>query len=131
LFGLDLYALFAADLAAPVVGDPTAPRFVKVYNAFDYQDNCNIYSSEGIKEMLKGFTYFYYLRDLNKKVATTGTIITKSANSENISSLWANCTSRFNEAVDTYNTIQIYMECFDSVNYPEYEGIGVKITSPF
>lgn len=123
LFGIDLYNLFIADLALPTAGQPTAARFIKVFNAFDYQhtDDC-IYSSEGIKEMLKGFVYFYWLRDLNKKVATTGTIKTKSSNSENISSNWAGATSRYNQAVDSFEVIQIWMDCFDSENYPEYKG---------
>lgn len=131
LFGLELYDLFVIDLALPVAGDPTTPRFIKVFNPFDEQDNCSIYSSEGIKEMLKGLTYFYYLRDLNKKVTTSGTAITNSANSENISSLWANCTSRYNEAVDTYCAIQYYMCSVDSANYPEYEGVSIKKVNQF
>ena len=132
LFGVELYDLFVIDLAAPVAGDPTDPRFIKVFEPFDEQDtNDFIYSSEGIKEMLKGFTYFYYLRDLNSKVATSGTIQTKSANSENISALWANVTSRYNEAVDTYRSIQWLMFDFDSATYPEYNGIFISLVNQF
>ncbi len=132
MFGIELYDLFILDLLAPVVGEPTDPRFIKVFNAFDYQDdNDCIYSSEGIKEMLKGLTYFYYLRDLNNKVATTGTIETVSANSENVSALWANVTSRYNEAVETYRVIGCYMFDFDSVTYPEYKGVGINIVHQF
>ena len=132
LFGIVLYDLFIADLALPVVGEPTSARFIKVFNAFDYQDtNDCIYSSEGIKEMLKGLTYFYYLRDLNNKVATTGTIVTVSANSENVSALWANVTSRYNEGVNTYWVISQYMYDFDSINYPEFTGVGTSIVHQF
>jgi len=132
LFGIDLYNLFIADLALPVVGEPTDPRFVKVFDSFDYQyTNDCIYTSEGIKEMLKGLTYFYYLRDLNKIVTTVGTTIAKSANSENVSALWANVTSRYNESVDTFNVIQLYMNNFNSVDYPEFEGNGICKVNQF
>lgn len=132
MFGLVLYDLFVLDLAAPTVGEPTDPRFVKVFNPFDFQDtNEIIYSSEGIKEMLKGFTYFYYLRDLNKRVTTVGTTIVKSANSENVSALWENVTSRYNEAVNTYWTIYLYMLDFDSATYPEFEGVEIRKSNQF
>ncbi len=126
LFGIELYDLFVIDLALPVAGEPTTPRFVKVFNAFDFQDtNDIIYSSEGIKELLKGLTYFYYLRDLNKRVTTVGTTVTKSANSENVTALFANVTSRYNEGIDTLWTIQRYMADFNSADYPEYKGVLV------
>lgn len=127
MFGIELYDLFVIDLAAPTAGDPTDPRFVKVFNPFDFQDtNEIIYSSEGIKEMLKGLTYFYYLRDLNKRTTTVGTTVAKSANSENVDALFANVTSRYNEGIDTLWTIQRYMVDFNSADYPEYKGVLVE-----
>jgi hypothetical protein len=130
MFGVELEVLFQADLIA---GVPQTARFIAVFDSFDHQDTNGgfIYSSEGVKEMLKGLAYFYYLRDLNNKVATTGTIKTKSANSENISANWLSVQSRYNEAVDTYKAIQYYMVHVNSSDYPEYEGIQILKTNPF
>jgi hypothetical protein len=131
MFGVELDALFQADLILGS-GVPTEARFTYIFNAFDYQDtNSMIYSSGGIKELLKGLTYFYYLRDLNKKVAPTGTIITKSANSENISSNWVGVQSRYNESVETLRIIQAYMDYLKPVDYPEYDGVIVLKVNPF
>lgn len=132
LFGIELYDLFVIDLAAPTAGEPTDARFVKVFNAFDFQDtNDIIFTSGGIKEMMKGLVYFYYLRDLNQRVTTVGTTELTTANSENISALWANVTSRYNEGVNTYRVIQYFMDVFDDVTYPEFNGNDITILHPF
>jgi hypothetical protein len=129
MFGVDLEALFQADLVA---GVPQTARFIAVFDSFDHQEtNSVIYSSEGIKEMLKGLTYFYFLRDLNKKVAATGTVIAKSANSDNISANWVSAQSRYNESVETLRVIQYYMDQIQSADYPEYDGVIVLKTNPF
>lgn len=126
LFGIELYELFIEDLALPTVDEPTAARFVKVYNPFDYQDSDEeIYSSEGIKEMLKGLIYFYYIRDLDKKPTSVGTKQTESDNSKNVSPI-SIAISRYNEAVDTFRAIQLYMDVFDNSQYPEYKGICIE-----
>lgn len=131
LFGIELYDLFVLDLAAPVVGEPTDPRFVKIFNSFDFQDTDEfIYTSEGIKQMLKGFTYFFYLRDLNDKVGTASTLKTKSANSKNTSA-WFVTVSRYNQAIESYRVMQLFMNDFDSANYPEYRGTWEDIVHPY
>lgn len=131
LFGVALYDLFILDLALPVVGDPTAARFVKIFNTFNHQENLEVYSSEGIKEMLKGLTYFHYIRDISRQPTTVGIKQTESANSKNVSALAAGITSRFNQAVNTFQVIQLYMFDFDSANYPEYEGNHQDFSYPF
>lgn len=129
MFGIDLYNLFIADLIA---GVPQTARFIFVFNSFDYQDtNGPIYSSEGIVEMLKGIIYFFYIRDLNAKVAATGTIKTKSANSENVPSSSLSVQSRYNEGISSYWAIQIYMNLLNSEDYPEFEGQIERKANPF
>ena len=131
LFGVTLYDLFIADLAgAP--GVPASARFLTVFNALSYQDsNGPIYKSEGIKEMLKGLTYFHYLRDRGGKPNTTGFSTADSENSTNISALAAGVTSRYNQGIDSYRVIQDYMSNEDSATYPEFEGINQEYTYPF
>jgi len=131
LFGVTLEALFQADLTAGG-GYPTEARFQYVYDAFDYQDSSGpIYSSEGIKEMLKGIIYFHYIRDLNAKAGANGVVKTKSANSENVGADSLSASSRYNEGINSYWSIQAYMDYLNDADYPEYEGQPERKTNPF
>ena len=134
LFGVELYDLFIADLDLPVAGDPTAPRFVKVFNSFNYQQNggCKkIVRSEGIKEMLKAFVYYLYTRDEVSRITTVGIKKTDSENSQNISAIKHDITSRINQGVMTYHAIQYYICNNDEFDYPEFDGINQKFNHPF
>jgi len=127
LFGVELYDLFIADLVLPVEGEPTAPRFVKVFNAFNYQQegHCEkLVRSEGIKEMLKGFVYYLYTRDVVSRITTVGIKKTKSENSENITAIKHDITGRFNDSVRTFKAIQFYICDNDEFDYPEFKGVN-------
>lgn len=123
LFGVELYDLFIADLALPVVGEPTDPRFVKVYNEFNYQGDGLYFRSQGIKEMLRGFVYYDYLRDQQTRVTTVGLKRVDGSNSETISGIQHDLNSRYNESIETFHAIQCYMDHVDPDTYPEYDGI--------
>ena len=62
LLGVELYNLFIADLDVSNV--PQASRFVKIFNPFNEQVAFSLMMSKGIKDMLMGFIYFEYLKDL-------------------------------------------------------------------
>jgi len=122
IFGVELYDLFIADLAGtPSV--PTSARFLKIFNAFNDQTDDCFTQSEGLKVMLQGLVYYYYLRDRVSRVTTDGLKVTKGENSDNVSAIGHNLTSRYNESIMNYKVIQNYMFTVDAVNYPEFKGI--------
>jgi hypothetical protein len=132
LFGKVLFDLFEADLALPIVGDPTAPRFVYVFNPFTNQDDDNYFlQSLGIKDMLKGFVYYEYGRDHVTRLTTTGIKLTEGANSSNVSGIHHDLNSRYNESIQTYKVIQFYMDVTEDQDYPEFEGIIERFNHTF
>jgi len=127
LFGVELYDLFIEDLALPVIGEPTDPRFTKIYNAFNYQKSghCEkLVCSEGIKKMLCGFVYYLYTRDIVSRITTVGIKKTDSQNSSNLTAIKHDITGRFNDSVRTFKAIQYYICNNDEFEYPEFNGVN-------
>lgn len=127
LFGVSLYNLFVLDLSSNA---PQAARFTAVFNAFaeddDESDTNNIIVSEGIREMLKGFVFFEYNRDLPVKNTMTGNVAENNENSVNLNAWKAGIMEKYNQAIDTYKAIQWKME-EDPDTYPEYNGVEKEI----
>jgi len=123
LLGVELFNLFVADL---VSGVPQTAIYTKIYEAFEYDNvNCNIYISEGIIDMIKGFVYYQYLKDLTNNVAVSGNVRPMGENSENVSTLNSMIYTRYNDSVRTYKAIQHYI-CDYSTDYLTYNGIGIR-----
>lgn len=123
LLGVDLFNLFVADLVA---GVPQSAIYTKIYNPFEYDNvNCYVYISEGMIDMIKGFVYYQYLKDLTNTVAVSGNVRPLGENSENVSTLNSMIYTRYNDSVRTYKTIQKYICDFNS-DYLQYNGIGIS-----
>ena len=123
LSGVDLFNLFVADLVA---GVPQSAIYLKIYNPFEYDNvNCYVYISEGMIDMIKGFVYYQYLKDLTNTVAVSGNVRPMGENSENVSTLNSMIYTRYNDSVRTYKTIQKYICDFNS-DYLQYNGIGIS-----
>lgn len=123
LLGAELFKDFIADLVA---GVPQDARYLAIFEAFEYDDvNCMVYISEGMLEMIKGFIYFQYLKDLTNTVAVSGNVRQMGENSENVSTLNSMIYTRYNEAVKTYKTIQKFI-CDNSKDYLKYNGVKVS-----
>jgi len=123
LLGVDLFNLFVADLVA---GVPQSAIYLKIYNPFEYDNvNCYVYISEGMIDMIKGFVYYQYLKDLTNTVAVSGNVRPLGENSENVSTLNSMIYTRYNDSVRTYKTIQKYICDFNS-DYLQYNGIGIS-----
>jgi len=123
LLGCELASLFIADLDVDNV--PASPRFVAIMDKF-CQDMglCRVQlKSLGIKEMLKGFVYFYYGRSLTDVLTTVGAKRASSGNSENTQQAATLLRKNYNLSVNTYKAIQEYI-CINSVDYPEFNGIN-------
>ncbi len=130
LFGVELYDLFIADLVADA---PTSARFIKVFDSFYEQTGCNntLIKSDGIKEMLKGFVYYAYLRQRVTRVDTTGISMVLSENNEPVSAIYHDITRRYNEAIETFKVIRYYMINVDASTYPEFKGVDKQFNHPY
>jgi len=107
LFGVNLYNDFLTDL---IGNTPQSPNFLKVFNPFIEQLNFNsIVISEGILDMLKGFIYFEYAKDLFNQMTPFGNVSQNSENSTVVTSLNSMMYTRYNESVKTHRAIQRYM----------------------
>lgn len=118
LFGVELYNQFESDL---VGGLPQSPNFIKIFEALAedvgsyfytynryYQIN-EIIDSEGMYEMLKGFVYFEYAKDLKNQMTPYGNVKQKAENSDVVNTLFSLMYTRYNEAIRSYDSIQQYI----------------------
>ena len=125
LFGKELFDLFVADWT----GVPTSNRFMKVFYPFTFQNDYEMIQSEGMEKMLMDFVYYLYLRDDVTRSSTVGLERVIGENTESVTAIGHDITSRYNEGTDTFKTIQYLMSTFDSVDYPEYKGVKVNFAT--
>jgi hypothetical protein len=127
LLGVDLANLFIADLSN---GVPQSARFLAIYNAFAYNENYQMVLSKGIKEMLKGFVYFDFVRNQQNESEISGATQKKGTNStpSNYQGVWL--VKFYNNACDTYKAIQEYIEK-ENATYPEYKGSKLNYAMPW
>lgn len=120
LLGVELYNLFIADIVLPV----PSPIYEKIFLPFIEQtDRGDILESKGMKDLLTGMIYFYYVRDQYTQMSTLGAVKNKGENSESTTFVMSGLNARWNEAVETYNSIQHYVELNKSVDYPTFKGL--------
>ncbi len=138
LLGVALFDLFKADLAgSPKV--PASPIYQALYNPIreDFQGSVGlnwwdcfdwpfpgcypsgIMVSDGMKEMLKGFIYFQYMRDEKVKVTPSGAVVGQSDNSREAGE--HDIYNRYNEAVKSHTVIQYYI-LKHRTDYPTFNG---------
>ena len=77
--------------------------------------------SNGIKEMLLGFIYFEFVKTQSVHNTTTGNVIAQ--NEVSVQADWNSTEvyNNYNEAINSYRAIQIYINENSSI-YPEYNG---------
>ena len=125
LFGASLYNEFIADLNGGVPNVPQSPNFLKVFNPFNVDQaglsgngvlfnststlGNGILMSEGILEMLKGFIYWEFSRDLMNQQTPYGNVKQMAENSIVVDSPHSLMWERYNEGQQTYSTIQEYI----------------------
>jgi hypothetical protein len=124
LFGAKLYDEFISDL--DVANVPESPNFLKVFDPF-YENVTlrQLIISEGILEMLKGFVYFEYSKDLINQMTPYGNVRPISENSEPVSTLYSMIYARYNEAIKSYKAIQLYIQI--NMNAPTGQALSVTI----
>ena len=130
LLGVELFDLFKADVTNYL---PTTPKYLALYNTIRLDDTSgSIHISEGMKEMLLGFIYFEYMRDMKFKSTPSGVVVGSSEVSRETPSEENNLYARYNLSIKSYRTIQWYIENNeDGYDYDEYNGQCKNIVSWF
>jgi hypothetical protein len=118
LLGVELYNQFESDL---IGGLPQSPNFIKIFEALAedvgsyfytynryYQIN-EIIDSAGMYDMLQGFVYFEYSKDLKNQMTPYGNVKQNAENSEVVNTLFSTMYNRYNESVKSYDSIQQYI----------------------
>jgi hypothetical protein len=122
MLGKTLYDLFIANL---VSGVPTSTIYQTIFNPLYVDTFVNGESeSKGIKEMLLGFIYYHYTLDSQQQQTSVGVTAPKSENSNDVN-LNSVSISRFNDNVESYKTIQSYIQQ-NSSDYPTFNGKDLK-----
>jgi len=123
LLGVELYDLYVAN--------SSNPEFVIIEDPLIFQSNCGkIYKSLGMKDMLMGFIFFMYGRDLPTQQTVTGAVKQSSENSMHPSNVNALLWQRYNESVTSYEAIQAYIRENSDV-YPTFRGVKNESIIPY
>lgn len=108
LFGAELYDEFMSDLDVSNV--PQSPNFIEIFNPFHKNIAFGqLIMSDGIIEMLKGFIYYEYSKDLINQMTPVGNVRPIGENSESVSTLYSMIYTRYNTAIKSYRAIQMYI----------------------
>jgi len=124
LLGVDLFNLFVANL---VGGIPTDPKYLAIYESFEYDSaSCgDITISEGMVDLILGVVYFQYLKDQTSQVWVSGQVSPTGENSNNQSTLNMMMYTRYNDSVRSFKAIQRYI-CDNSTDYSDFNGTSLK-----
>jgi hypothetical protein len=126
VLGVQLYDLFITDLSG---GVPVTPIYTAIFESIaTVVDERNLVN-RGMKEMLKGFVFFHYVRDDMFKQTPTGAKSSKSDNSMNVTLTSLNIQGRFNDSVDDSRVIQEYIKD-NETDYPTYLGCEIDYSLP-
>jgi hypothetical protein len=111
LFGITLYNEFISDLT--LVNNqyvPQSPNFIFLFDPF--AEDVYLFRmliSDGIKEMLCGFIYFEYVKDMMNTMTPFGNTISRSELSRQTTTLNTLMYNRYNEAIKTFTAIRDYI----------------------
>jgi hypothetical protein len=107
LFGVDLYNAFISDLENNV---PRSPNFKLVFDPLYVDENLYyMIESRGILDMLKGFIYFEYAKDLLNQMTPYGNVQQTAENSVVVNTLQTMMYARYNESITSYQNIRNYI----------------------
>lgn len=118
LFGVELFKLFKASVTSQVPGPGV---YKTIYDPILEDEGECIRKSEGIKTMLLGFVWFEFIRDQKYKATVSGHHVGATENSREASFDELNIYGRYNESIESYKTIQWYIEEHET-EYPDYNG---------
>lgn len=123
ILGLDFANLFIADL---VGGVPINPLYLDIFNPLEVQYRRQIYASNGLVSILKGFIKAEYVKELQLSQDPTGSNVIKSENSNAIHESFF---IGYNEQIIQGTAIQVYCKQ-NSTDYPDFSGEKLETISP-
>ena len=126
LLGVDLGNLLIADLGPNK--EPVTQRFITIFDPLAFNWANRLIMSKGIKEILKGFVFSEFVREQNYKNNINGSSRNLYEQGEVISANFAGITHKYNEAIDSFCAIQLYIN-ENKTDYPEFKGIVKEYTS--
>jgi hypothetical protein len=126
LLGIELFDLFKADVNG-TTKKPVTQIYLDFYNEFTFKDECFVYNSFGLKNILLSIIYYYYVRDNVVKQSLNGDVNIQSevSSQSNQSYLYL----RYNEGIDSYNDIQSYCIKNKTDVYPTFDGVIKRVAS--
>lgn len=128
LLGNNLYDSFIADLTASTPQVPQTAIYITIFNEFHIEMDGVNNSSEGIKEMLKQFIYFHFMRDAAYKKTPFGVTTGAAENATNSVYQGFNLIESFNQGVDNSIAIQWYIQD-NMTDYPTFLGGVIEYSS--
>lgn len=127
LMGCDLYDLFKADLTLSIPQIPQTTRFTELMDSLCIQDEYGeIFRSDGLLEMLKGFIFYQYVLDQKFRNTMVGTVVNETAFAREANIAKITIEDRYNLAVESYCAMQVHMT--NATYYPEYNGINKRMS---
>lgn len=121
LLGSELYDLFIANLTGTTPQVPQAVIYLSIFNEFHREINGINVNCEGMKEMLKQFIYFHFMRESVYKKSTFGITTEQAENATNNIYQGFNLIQAYNKGVSNAFAIQIFIE-EKQTDYPKYLG---------
>lgn len=117
LLGIDLFNLYKDDVVNHL---PVNASYLTITTPLYVEQNGYSIVSDGIKDMLLGFIFFEYVRDNKIKQSMSGSVVNGVDNSNN-DFTQEFLFQRYNESIDIYKNIQLYIE-LNKPTYPTYKG---------
>ena len=117
LLGINLFNLYKADVANHL---PVTDSYLTITNPLYVEQSGYSIVSNGIKDMLLGFIFFEYVRDNKIKQSMSGSVV-NGVDSSNNDFTQEFLFQRYNESIDIYKNIQLYIELNKST-YTTYNG---------
>lgn len=131
MLGNALFELFKADVDG-TTKKPVTAKYLNLYNAI-HQDidqsrqqwpfsNMQL-NSEGMKIMILGFVYWEIMRDQPIANTTSGNVSASNEVANKVTYDDSNTDNRYNDSINSYNSIQYYIYILNKSVYPEFNGV--------
>ena len=117
LLGVNLFNSYKADVVNHL---PVTASYLTITNPLFVEQSGYSIVSNGIKDMLLGFIFFEYVRDNKIKQSMSGSVV-NGVDSSNNDFTQEFLFQRYNESIDIYKNIQLYIE-LNKATYPTYNG---------
>lgn len=120
LLGIELYNLFVADL---VNGVPQTAKYLTIYNAFVKEIDDKMVTSQGMKEMLVQWVFFYFVRTQPQSNSIGGNVENQDTINKPSEMSYTTLVLKYNKCITNFKSIQTYIKSVKDTDYSTYKGI--------